>query len=123
MEVEEEKGHGAGQGCPKSQEYSPCCMSFHRTQYLELSSKVTRQLCFELLTWGTEREEQCEKVAGEKPCSKVFCRGLGIEAPPPCVPESRGGPEGRAGGSSWGECMPSPWSCTVRDGGTTWWES
>lgn len=36
-------------------------MSFHRTQYLELSSKVTRQLCLELLTWGMEREGQREK--------------------------------------------------------------
>lgn len=74
MEVEEEKGHGVGQGCPKPQEYSPCCMSFHRTQYLELSSKVTRQLCFELLTWGTERREQREKVVGEKPGGTVLCR-------------------------------------------------
>lgn len=60
-------GRGGGGWCLKSQEYSPCCMSFHKTQYLELSSKVTRQLCLELLTWGREREGQCETVAGEKP--------------------------------------------------------
>ena len=65
MEVGKETGPGVGQGCLKSQEYSPCCMSFHKTQYLELSSKVTRQLCLELLTWSREREKQCE-TAGEK---------------------------------------------------------
>ena len=31
---------------------SPCWMSFQRTQYLELSSNVTRQLCLEPLTCG-----------------------------------------------------------------------
>lgn len=81
-----------GQGRMKSSEYSPCCMSFHRTQYLELSSKVTRQLCLELLTWGKEREEQREKVAGEKPLEHglplplLFLQDRGTR-PTPCAPE------------------------------------
>jgi hypothetical protein len=54
--VEESRWRGGDRGeYPKCQQHSPCCMSFHRTQYLELSSKVTRQLCLELLTWGMER--------------------------------------------------------------------
>ena len=46
-------------------------MSFHKTQYLELSSKVTRQLCLELLTWSREREKQCE-TAGKSCLNRVF---------------------------------------------------
>lgn len=78
-------------------------MSFHRTQYLELSSKVTRQLCFELLTWGTEREERCEKVAGETLWNTVFLsyfcphRAQGLIRPPPCALERRAWPEGEGG--------------------------
>lgn len=30
--------------------HSPCWMSFQRTQNFELSSKVTKQLCLEVLT-------------------------------------------------------------------------
>ena len=51
-------------------------MSFHKTQYLELSSKVTRQLCLELLTWSREREEQGETVAGESHLNTVFLSHL-----------------------------------------------
>lgn len=47
-------------------------MSFHRTQYLELSSKVTRQLCLELLTWGTDRKEQVRKGWGKPTWNIVF---------------------------------------------------
>lgn len=103
MEVEEERGPRVGQRYPKSQEYSPCCMSFHSTQYLELSSKVTRQLCFELLTWGTEKEEERERVAGAKLQNTVFLthfcprRARRLIRPPPCAPESRAWPEGEGG--------------------------
>lgn len=109
MEVEEEREPRVGQGCAKSHEYSPCCMSFHSTQYLELSSKVTRQLCFELLTWGTEREVQHERVAGAKPQKTVFLahfcprRAERLIRPLPCAPESRAWPKGKEGGSSWRE--------------------
>ena len=51
-------------------------MSFHKTQYLELSSKVTRQLCLELLTWSREREEQGETVGGESHWNTVFLSHL-----------------------------------------------
>lgn len=66
---------------------------------MELSSKVTRQLCLELLTWGTEKEGQHEKVAGEEPLG----HGLPLPSLSPkdiemtptcCAPGGRAGLEG-----------------------------
>lgn len=51
---------GGGKG-GKGQ-HSPCWMSFQRTQYLELSSNVTRQLCLEPLTCG----ERAGRTAGRQ---------------------------------------------------------
>lgn len=115
MEVEE-RGPGVGQGCLKSWEYSPCCMSFHRTQYLELSSKVTRQLCFELLTWGTEREEQHETVAGKEPLEPGLPLPLLFPPPRGGVQKAELGWEGKEGGSSGGSAHGSLELCSQGPG-------
>lgn len=102
-------------------------MSFHRTQYLELSSKVTRQLCLELLTWGMNREGQCKKVAREKPLGHglplpfLSPQDRGI-TPAPCAPESRARLEGEGGQQFQRQLAPEP-GATVRVWGTaSWWE-
>lgn len=49
-------------------QHSPCWMSFQRTQYLELSSNVTRQLCLEPLTCG----ERAGRTTGCQPPFPAF---------------------------------------------------